>query len=233
MNTMKALVWKDFRINRTVIITAASILLFPYVVGGGMSAIAEQRWGAQVWWGESIMMFGLMSLMLSLVSVCLLSGNAFAGERSDRTAEFFAYLPPSAGQRLASKLAVALGAVLIVWLINAVVIYGVAPHFAMRSQDMGGDGGRDVLEQIPHLVGISIALFGAAWLASAMLSSHVAAAGCGVMLPIFVACAVKLFEYWFDWKDFDAWEWVSVWCAACGLVCFIAGTVYYLRRVEP
>ena len=62
-----------------------------------------------------------------VVVAAMLGGNAIACERSDRSAHFLAYLPPTKTQILASKFLVAAGALAVLWGANCLVIYAIPP----------------------------------------------------------------------------------------------------------
>lgn len=230
---MRALLWKDYRVNRIVLVFTVAVLLCPYAAGGFITYIVERYYGGQIYWGDTWTNLALYSLMLLVLPICMLGGNPVAGERADRSAEFFAYLPPSAGQRLLSKALVSITAVLGVWAFNLVVLYWLTPGMETAPEAYGGDSRESVLEIIPLLACISVAAFGGAWLGTTLLSSHVLATGGGAIAPILIAAGLQLYKLIADRPDFAFSWWFKTLCVAAGVVCFLAGTLYYLRRVEP
>lgn len=233
MKTMRALLWKDYRVNRIVLVFTATVLLCPYVVGGFFTWIAEKYYNAMIFWGDTWSRMAQFSIMLLLLPICMLGGNPVAGERADRSAEFFAYLPPSAAQRLFSKAFIAITAVVVVWAFNLVVLYWLTPGLATAPPSYGGDSRAEILELLAPIACISVAAFGGAWLGTTFLSSHVLATGGGAILPILIAGGLHLYKFVLDLKDFAFSWWFNAVCIAAGAVCFLAGTLYYLRRVEP
>lgn len=233
MKTMRALLWKDYRVNRIVLVFTAAVLLCPYLVGGGATYLVEKYGNAEIFWGDTWARMAQFSIMLLLLPICMLGGNPVAGERADRSAEFFAYLPPSAAQRLLSKALIAITAVMVVWAFNLIVLYGMTPGMATAPVSYGTAVRGEVLEILPAVACISVAAFGAGWLGTTFLSSHVLATGGGAILPILIAGGLQLYKFVFDLRDLAFTWWFNALCVAAGALCFLAGTLYYLRRVEP
>ena len=103
---MKWLLWREYRLNRLLLMTGATLLLLPYAI-----ALFDLGWDA--WWGSSqspraenaarrFEVAAFFSIVISQLTLALLGGNAIAGERADRSAEFLAYLPVSRWRRLAA-----------------------------------------------------------------------------------------------------------------------------------
>ena len=55
----------------------------------------------------------------------------------------------------------------------------------------------------------------------------------GIAAPIALAGGLAAVAYFFDLRGFDVGGWYKGLCVPLGVVCFVAGVVYYLRRVEP
>ena len=72
------LVWKDYRVNRLVFITALVLLVFPYLFAAVLlwRGIAREP---DVFLGASLYALGLLQLTLAFMG-----GNAIAGERADQ-----------------------------------------------------------------------------------------------------------------------------------------------------
>ena len=86
------LLWREYRRNRWILAAGAMLLLLP-------SLNALRAGSADI----RLALFVGYCFFCSL-TVALLAGNAIAGERADRSAEFIAYLPPGRWRLLASKL---------------------------------------------------------------------------------------------------------------------------------
>ena len=99
---MKWLLWREYRLTRLIRIVGAVLMVLPYV--GALVLLVAASWASEppAIGGPSpsraVVLFGggaLYSILLSLLTLTFLGGNAFAGERADRSAEYLAYLPLS------------------------------------------------------------------------------------------------------------------------------------------
>ncbi len=225
---MNALLWKDYRANRIVLVFGLTLLLLPYAAFLVLS-IRHGLQRAQV--AAELSPVALMSLGASLITIAALAGNAIAGERQDRSAEFLAYLPPTRRRIIASKAAVALSAALIIWLFNLAVVWVLVPWVRPADNpELGGAG--DVSIALPVVAALAVVMFGAAWLGSAMLGTPTISTALGFCAPALVAGALQALQYYAAWY-FDFSWWFRTVCITLGGVCFVVGVAYYLRRIEP
>jgi ABC-type transport system involved in multi-copper enzyme maturation permease subunit len=232
---MKALLWKDWHVNRVVMQATTAGCVLPYFVSTWMNLMSYWRNGNYVPWSEMLTISGLFGLAISILLVALLGGNAIAGERADRSAEFFAYLPVPRRHALLSRLAVVLSAALLVWLINLAVLYWLAPHVgAMTSSDARAFAA-DRRKFVPLIAVTAGLAFGTAWLCSSLLSSPSIAAAVGILAPGALSLVLVTLREIADVRHttFDIVPWYVGLAPAIGLIFFAAGCVYYLRRVEP
>jgi len=229
---MTALLWKDFRLYRPLLILAVVLLVLPYLFGVGLSAYAEWRHGQGQWHTAYWQLLGAGSLVVSLLTFALLGSVAIAAERQQRSAEFMAYLPPTRQAVLLSKAIVAVVPGLIIWAVNLLVIYAWAPQ-AGAVPDAGNYAGDGNLHQmILALAATSVLLFGAGWCCSTLCASHAAAAGASLIASPTVALGMRAMEYFFGWRHLlESW-YVPV-AVFLGVAGFVLGVVYYLHRVEP
>ena len=99
--TMRALLWKDFRVNRPILIIGVVLWLVPYVFllanEVASKGVLSSRYSRVVYHGAQ------SSIVWSILIVALLGGNVIARERVTRSAAFIAYLPPSRLAVLISK----------------------------------------------------------------------------------------------------------------------------------
>lgn len=231
---MKSLLWKDYRVNLLVLVFGAVMLALPFLTGLVRALYAQYHEGQANWWqGDVWVIISLNSLGLSLLTIALLGGNAIAGERIDRSAEFLAYLPPSRGRVLVSKIILAGSAVAVIWGVNLLVLYGVAPHLRGGNDMAQSLSTGELKYTLPGLASTAALLFGAAWLGSARLDSPAIAAGLGIFAPVLVAGVLGAINYYFQPPGFRFGLWYVTACTALGCVTFVTGTVYYLRRIEP
>jgi ABC-type transport system involved in multi-copper enzyme maturation permease subunit len=232
---MNWLLWKDYRQNRLVVFVGLFILLLPYVIGilATLYQICHGYMAPQVWQmcfsGSS-----LYSFILSQLTIALIGGNAIAGERVDRSAEFLASLPISRRKKLASKLLLAMAIVAVIWLLNAPLLWCLANSVPITNP-------RDLEWFVFFMKGIAIAglvFFCVGWCLSAFLSSPTFAVAGGLISPLLIGGCFALYDYLFGLPHDEVGVeieqiWLSAICVTLALVSFGLGTWYYLRRVEP
>ena len=85
---MSALLWKDFRLSRVILLAGLLLILVPYILFGPVNGLTFA-------WQPSV--------IFSQFLLALLSGNFIACERADRSAEFLAFQGASRAMVLASK----------------------------------------------------------------------------------------------------------------------------------
>ncbi len=224
------LVWKDYRVNRLVFITALVLLVFPYLFAAVLlwRGIAREP---DVFLGASLYALGLLQLTLAFMG-----GNAIAGERADRSAEFFASLPVPRARALASKLLVTLGLVILIWLPNLAVmavfasIPGIMPVGLLDGRVI------DFAWRVLGTIAITgLTFFCVAWLLSSVLESATFSVCAGLIVPLLVILGIVWTAHLLELRvDDDA---VGLWygglCMAISAIAFPSGTAYYLRRIEP
>ncbi len=227
---MKALIWKDFRINMFVLSYGLVFLFGSLIVCAGINLYADLRYGALVrYWPDMLVLNASFGLAFQLLTVVMLGGCSVAAERADRSAEFLAYLPPSRWTIIASKAILAVGAGLFIWLADLAIAYWIAPLAGPIAEELVTFRGTI----IPALTASAVLLFGAAWCASTFAPSHVLATGVGIAAPISILCLLTAIEYSFNLRAFDLGSWYRPICIVLGILLFIGGTAHYLRRVEP
>lgn len=224
---MKALLWKDMRINGVLIAYALGVSIGVYIAMIGVNGIFEWQTGFP-WqsWPRLLALAAMLSLVLEFATALLMGACAFASERGDRTAEFMAYMPVSRGRIIGSKTLL----ILIVFAFIGVLNFGVLLA-------VGGRQGTESMDSIWNttrmFVTMSMCMFGCAWFVSTMSRSHGLSAAAGVFVPL--GCAgvmlswTKLMGWSEDWLD----RWVPITYAILGTAGYMGGVWYYLRRVEP
>jgi ABC-2 family transporter protein len=226
---MRALLWKDYRVNRGVLLLGITLLLGPYAAVSGAALHAHwPSWPPAAEWSALLLTASLFSLGLSELTLVTLAGNAIASERADRSAEFLAYLPPSRLQILASKFLLALLTVAVIWGVNLFVGEVIVPVLGTPSANPA-----DQLAPRPMLAASAVMLFGAGWLGSALLDSPATATSIGIGATLGVPFLLMTASGLLAVPPDDLKSWSINTCLTLGTVCFLAGSVYYLRRVEP
>jgi ABC-type transport system involved in multi-copper enzyme maturation permease subunit len=225
---MRWLLWREYRLNRLILAFAALLLLLPYVIAllaTGIAVITGES--TREFFGEAI----AFSYSLSWLTVFLLAGNAIAGERADRSAEFIAYLPLQRWRMLASKLLLSLIAFAVILGFNTLMtVILVGPVDVTNRQ----------FWTIVFYFSLGLLSYGSSWLASSLQSSVVFAITTGFVTTFLVSfCAMGIHVWTLEesLEPVDINEYflkpMVMWNAAISLpvaiVCFGAGTWHYLR----
>jgi len=220
---MKALLWKDYRMNRVLLLVAFLFLVTPYIVGIGIRLNDPVPTG---FWPETMASSAIASMASSLLVISLLAANAFAGERADRSAEFLVYLPPSKASILTSKLLIAGLTFVFLWGVNLIVVWIVDIQAEQR--------GLHLAEQCRFLLITSVLVFAAGWAASTVMSSPIGAWGIASAAPVAIGGAFMTSSYFFDVPTQNQLvRWYSTSALVLAAVAFVASSLGYLRRVGP
>jgi len=226
---MKALLWKDFRFNGTVVIVGLALLFGPLIAAVAIKLVEQLRYGEPIYWFDVLAKVGAVTLGVSLITLSFLGGNAFAGERADRSAEFMAYLPPTRRRKLASKVVFSLGGGIIVVTFALLISYVLAPVL--------GDAEPGVVrfrsDTTSAMLPTAALLFAAAWCASSFLSSPTYAVGIGCAVPWLLFLVLALIFYWGEIAESGLGFWYRTIACSLAVPAFVAGCTVYLRRIEP
>lgn len=223
LRVLRALLWKDYRVHRPVLILGVVLLVLPYVGGALMILLAER--GSRDTWitAETVAGMSFASLVFSLVTMLGLAGHAFAAEREDRASEFLSCLPAPRWMTLGSKVVLMTATVLSLVLFNLVPLIAVRPH-------LSGPADNEVLWMLAPTGSL---LFGAAWLASAGLRRSALASACGLAAPIIVVAGLQGFQITWAPASFELGAAYQGICLGLGIAGLVAGCVVYLVRFEP
>ena len=231
---MRNLIWKDYRQNRAVLLAVLIVAAAPYLVVLVVATLDRLFWGsdAEVWMGAA----GIgswASLWLSVMLAAFLGGNAIAGERADRSAEFAAGLPIPRTRAIISKAAIAALPGLALWAVNSLVLISVVKAF---------HGGRlrwflasEASWAAVWALLLGVLLFGLAWLFSSLFRSPAlaTASSLGTVTALAVATlSLKDSVVAGRSPDFFAITVLAL-CVGIGLLAFITGVLVSLQRREP
>jgi hypothetical protein len=229
---LRALLWKDFRLNRLPLLIGIALLVVPYFLVSAAvmnMPLWEEATKASAW--AVLLTTGChFSVMCSQASLAMLTGHVIAAERGDRSAEFLAYLPPTRGQILVSKGILVAGTSAIVWGTNL----GLQSIANLLAGDTDPNTLTANMAALSELGAIGIVACGAGWCASAMLDNSGPAVGLALVAPMALFGFLELGRYLVSWPNelsFSHTYFAACWPTGIGL--FLAGTVYYLQRVEP
>ncbi len=179
---LRALLWKDLRVQRVAMVAAFCVIVVPYgyvayqYVGDGAAvanSTAELR--------ASLDHAGRISLMASLLVVAMLAGGAFAAERSDRSHEFLALLPPTRFTILGSKALVVMVTTGVLWLLNPYVIMRIASIVTVDSTLPAASG--DAM--LGTVSAMALSVLGTGWLGSILVANPASSLLIGLLSPFF------------------------------------------------
>ncbi len=240
---MKWLIWKEYRLNRPILILGAIIMLLPYlqilflyirtywqVDAGEMSA----QTGVFASLNQMEILGTIMaSTVTAYFTLAILGGHAIAGERADRSAEFFTYLPVPRWKVVISKLTIPL--------LTAIVIFGINLLAYMFISRYSNSLRPDDIRMFPQLAFTALAAwtaFSVGWFLSSVLESPTFAIFGALMLPwgaVMVSVGIAFLLRRTNMPVSDSVFFITSVTIGIimGTVSFIAGTSYFLRRVEP
>jgi len=229
-DAMRWLFWKEYRLNRLIVYVTLFLMVFPHLFALYAIWWRYRHYGIPAGtWLDYLAVSSLYGLCLSQAALALIGGNAMAGERADRSAEFQAYLPLTRGKILGAKLLMALAIAGMIWLTNASIL-------CMLGRDNGYEFWRNTEELIVVLANTAttgLTFFGVAWLFSSFLTSPTFSVCAGLITPLLVVSGVAYIDYLFEIRDLNIGLWYRAICLTAAPVCFALGTWLYLRRVEP
>jgi hypothetical protein len=230
---MNALLWKDYRMNRLVLLAGMVLLLAPPVVVIAVNVYSAWKYEEPLWpWPAALHWAAVLSLLFSFITVAMLGGMAFACERADRSAEFLAYLPPTRVQIVVSKVILVMAGIATIWAANLLLLYVLAPRCGELHPQVADDL-RELREQmLPPLAATTVCLLGAAWFGSSFLPSHGIATGLACGFPVLLFGVLRTIAFVLEEYDL-AEHWYPPTAIVLGVAGFVGGIWIYLRRVEP
>ena len=229
MMQMRQLLWKDYRLNRGLLVLSVVGLAGVYVAG--LTVEFSHTWPAipaPQAWADGVYSYGHLSLSVMPFIAALLAGNAIACERADRSAHFLAYLPPTKLRIVASKVIVVASAVAVFCCGNLLLMYAVAPRLAEDPADFMYMMGSPAATLAGCLF-----TFGIGWLGSACLEKPTIPVLAALASPIVLAMILTTLAALLGISRFELVEWSPIIGLWVGIAAFCAGTWCYFRRVEP
>jgi ABC-type transport system involved in multi-copper enzyme maturation permease subunit len=232
---MNWLLWKEYRHNRVVVYATLLFILVPHLLA--LYACCRKCVLGNCepkLWREAFGVSSFYSFLLSQLIISVVAGNAFAGERVDRSAEFLMSLPISRSRILVSKLLFSLAIIAVIWLTNATVILCLTGPPA----EWGSTSWSEILEILGGIAIVTSAFFCVAWFLSSFLSSPTFAVAGGLLTPLLLLTGIVFVGYLLDVESLPQFDMFFAFAffgtlLVLGPICFGVGTWYYLRRVEP
>jgi ABC-type transport system involved in multi-copper enzyme maturation permease subunit len=235
---MKWLLWKDFRHNRTIVLVGSLALLLPYLL-----MICVMLWWRKpprpTPWPDAWFNAAYFSLCVSQLTVALIGGNAFAGERVDRSAEFLASLPVTRKRILASKLLLVLLIVAVIWSVNSLILFSLRSQIGSLMEAVRvADVDRVFFREFTNTALTGLLFFGVAWFLSSFLTSPTFSICGSLFTPlVFLGAIYFIAELLSPETAASLRRMIEpaylIFCFVAGLLGFAIGTWHYLRRVEP
>jgi ABC-type transport system involved in multi-copper enzyme maturation permease subunit len=231
---MNWLLWKEYRQNRLVVWVTLAFLVVPYLV-----ALCATWWeaahGMNLQWRlvENLSASSFYCLCFGQLALALIGGNAIAGERADRSAEFQAYLPIRRGKIVVAKLMLSLAIAALIWLPNLLSLLALAAM--VDSPSLQGDLPPMLPGLFINVAATGLTFFCVAWFLSSFIRSPAISVLAGFVTPPLIAATFLYAAYIFyqPWVEHYFEPVYRSVCLAVAPACFVAGTWIYLRRVEP
>lgn len=222
---MRTLLWKDFRQSWRLMVGSAIVVLgIPYAICLVVAFRSSLRTDyAPFTYSDALEGASKTGIILSIILAAIFSGNAFSGERSDRSAEFFAYIPVKKWAVVWSRLAIAIMSCAFFFVANLLVML----VFEESPREFNA-------EVIGNMVLAGVFVFGMNWFFSSFLASPLLSSFFGpvIGMTVYMLCALIYEDYAADSLEELLGFWFVL-ASIFGLVGVVGGSVIYVRRVEP
>ena len=239
---LSALIRKDAGLLRTYLRCAAAATICCYLVSGIIVVVMSgyQDALAQGWMHRTLMTLqggSTYGFVLTAFFAAMLAGSIFTLERSDRSAEFLACLPPTRHQNLISKLTVAVGATLamvIIHILAIVVAVQLVPYVKEQGILLIETPLPDALGVLSSVAAVT-SVVGGALAASAWVKSNGAPILCGLLTPFLILMLFRTLVWSLDiplWGDAFRIR-ITTSMVVLGLALGFSGCYWYLTRSEP
>jgi ABC-type transport system involved in multi-copper enzyme maturation permease subunit len=225
---------KDLRVYRDVILANIILIAAIYSIAA-IAVFSDQHQTNPKDWLEGIIGSAVGSIAITCLLAGAYGGVAFAQERRERSAHFLAMLPVARRPIVLSKCVVSIFSQVAFIAANVLVLFIAATYLTVvygERPDLKGLAPTAILDLC-----ITAMLFGSGWLLSAMLeSSSIATSisiGGTIILNVLIALIVqRRMAINGSSENFSILA-CSLTSLPIGVACFVYGTVYYLKRVEP
>ncbi|HEX3357272.1 MAG TPA: hypothetical protein VHS31_09900 [Tepidisphaeraceae bacterium] len=218
---------KDWRVYQVATIGCILIVLTIHIIAA-ITFVDYDRPIQQSDVLETFFTAGLIGLLVSAGFAGIYGGGAFSLERRERSADFLAVMPTTRGRIITSKAIVSILCPLVIWLFHLCEISFI---FSLDPARFGNKG--DYWIVVTIIFGASVMFFGLAWLLSTFLSSAAISFGIAIVILLGSLTLIETARQRHSISDLTAQQIDYAWTFGMGTICFIAGVIYYLRRVEP
>jgi ABC-type transport system involved in multi-copper enzyme maturation permease subunit len=233
---MTALLWKDWRLVRPLLVAALALYLTPALIVGVVSLfdpVGRPQFGGS--WTSLVASLCMAGSFAALLATPMYSAVMFARERRERTAELAATLPVSRARIVLSKAVVSIIAAAAPWVALAAVagaLLLIGGREAARDFGASSDA-REALAFYLVPLGVCTMALGLGWFFSSFLRSETLAAGLAFIITIAVPATIALILNRLDLAAQLGARPYSLTTFPLGLAAFAAGAIIALRRTSP
>jgi ABC-type transport system involved in multi-copper enzyme maturation permease subunit len=232
---MRALLAKDRRLFRLpmtgLLVASAGSYLVAFIV---IPIVGRTEWSIE----PVLLAAPILAIEMTALLASTFGGLAIAGERSDQTADFLGLLPVTRKQIVLSKWIVSIFTLGFCGLFHTAValfLTGfIAPHNALHDLRHNPAGWASVAAFGVLWIGCTTSFFGVAWLLSTFTKSGPISACTSIAVTLgsagLTGFCIERPDRIEEWKVLLT---LGCFMLAIGLSSLIAGTVHYLRRIEP
>lgn len=173
-----------------------------------------------------------IGMVVTVIFTVALAGSVFTLERSDRSAEFLACLPPTRLMNLSSKMGIVFGAALLMtgvhWLAILMELM-LVPY--VPATNIFGTAGESGIRGLVGMLALNLNMTGAALAVSAWMQSNGVPILAGLLAPVMTRSLIQLASYALDIPmDGNAFAIIS---ALLGLLLTFCAGIWYTQRIEP
>lgn len=233
---MKALLWKDWRLVRPLLLAAMILYFLPMLIGGVwilMPSTSSRPIGV-VDWLDTIAGGFMVGLIVSSLAAPIFGAVMFARERRERTADLVGTMPTARHRVVISKAIMLACLFAAPW---AITLLG-GGAFEWFAIEKAGQSLSAVLQSgwppFMTVFAIQALAIGSGWLFSTLMDSETIAAGLSYLLSVLTPAAVLV--VWSKQHPESHSVPMGLFCGVCGAVgavCLVAGAVVALRRRSP
>jgi ABC-type transport system involved in multi-copper enzyme maturation permease subunit len=185
LRQLRALVWKDMRLNRAIMILGCCMIFFAYLFSLGACVYLQRVGGGTLSFWKVISTSVPLVIGFAALTTALLGANVIAAEYADRSSTFLAYQPPSRQLVLLSKA--------ISGLAPSLVMTGIGLTTLIVSECHTGAGGLagTISQNTILLLSTSWLIFTASWCVGALSRSAAIGVCAGIFLPVALGVAIS------------------------------------------
>ncbi len=232
-----AILYKDYRLLRVYLRMSAltSILIYPVIFGfvywftESYLESEQQKFAFQLC--LTLIWTSMNGLVLTCLFASIVAASSIALERSDRSAEFLACLPPTRWQNLMSKL------LLVVTIVGGMLALHNTTTFGAWIMTAYARTGDFKVQPMANLMitCVIVCMTGFSFAGSSLMKSNGGPAVLGLLSPLLsfsiVVAIAKLLDIPSEGDTFAILYSIS--CATLGVTMLLCGSLWYLNRSEP